>query len=59
MKILVDALIIIGVAMAFLGLIAKLSGVCVIAPIVTNPVNHVVMATFMLVLALIIDFKTK
>lgn len=59
MKALVDGFIIMGAAIALLGLIAKLSGIFLIAPTLRNPINHVIIATFFLMLALIIDCKTK
>lgn len=59
MKIVVDALIIIGMVLALLGVASKLAGTSIIAPVIAVPVNYFIVANFCLLVALIIDFKAK
>lgn len=59
MKLLVDVLIILGIAFGLLGVISKFIETSILGPAISSPINYITLGIYCLLLALVIDFKAK
>ena len=59
MKLPVEVLIILGIAFGLLGVISKFIETSILGPIISSPINYIILGIYCLLLALVIDFKAK